>query len=113
MDEAKVRSGLWVLIEDVAAGAETSATGSAKKALIPLQAAVTRAAIVSAAVAVATGSAAVVVDLAAAADSLAAVLVAAASAAVLVAAVSLHAAAALVVVPGQCLLRSLARARAS
>jgi len=39
-DDTKVRSGIWVLIEDVAAVAVTSATGSAKTVSIRLRAAV-------------------------------------------------------------------------
>ena len=109
--EAKVRSVLWVLTEGVAAGAETSATGSAKKLSIPLPVV---AAVVTGLAAVVTGLAAVVTGLAAVAVIASAVelVVAAALAAVIAAASAVRHAPVAAVLAAACPRRSLARARA-
>lgn len=69
MGEAKVRSGLWVLTEDVAVVAVTSVTGSAKMGSIRLAGAVIGLVVV-------TGSAAIDTEAAVTALAAAAVLVA-------------------------------------
>ncbi len=108
MGEAKVRSVLWVLIEDVVAAGATNGMVSARKGLIPLQLVVTGLVAVRPGAVVMVTAAVSVAVIVAAAAALVPRAVAAAAAAALVP----REVAAALVAEQACLPRSLARARA-